>query len=68
MAEQEAFLTGLFSSIDSLLDEPMDKVLSRLPLSGTVKAALLGEPGRCATCWTPYSLWSAPTGKQPMRC
>jgi c-di-GMP-related signal transduction protein len=45
MAEQEAFLTGLFSSIDSLLDEPMDKVLSRLPLSGTVKAALLGEPG-----------------------
>ena len=47
--EQEAFLTGLFSSIDSLLDEPMDKVLSRLPLSDTVKASLLGEPGPLRT-------------------
>ena len=45
IGEQEAFLTGLFSSIDRLLGEPMAKVLSRLPLTDTVKAALLGEPG-----------------------
>jgi c-di-GMP-related signal transduction protein len=43
--EQEAFLAGLFSSIDQLLGEPMAKVMSRLPLTDIVKAALLGEPG-----------------------
>jgi EAL and modified HD-GYP domain-containing signal transduction protein len=43
--EQEAFLVGLFSSIDRLLNEPMARVLSRLPLTDMVKAALLGEPG-----------------------
>jgi EAL and modified HD-GYP domain-containing signal transduction protein len=43
--EQEAFITGLFSSIDRLLNEPMAKVLARLPLTDTVKGALLGEPG-----------------------
>jgi len=43
--EPEHFITGLFSSIDDLLDEPMDKVLARLPLTDTVKGALLGEPG-----------------------
>ena len=44
-AESDYFITGMFSSIDDLLGEPMDKVLSRLPLTEPVKAALLGEPG-----------------------
>jgi EAL and modified HD-GYP domain-containing signal transduction protein len=43
--EQEAFLAGLFSAIDRLLGEPMPRVLSRLPLTVPVKAALLGESG-----------------------
>ncbi len=44
-SESDFFLTGMFSSIDALLDKPMDKVLSQLPLAKPVKAALLGEPG-----------------------
>ncbi len=39
------FLTGLFSFIDALLNKPMDTVLARLPLTPTVKDALLGVPG-----------------------
>ncbi len=43
--ESDYFLTGMFSSIDALLDEPMDKILSRLPLTEAVQTALRGEPG-----------------------
>jgi c-di-GMP-related signal transduction protein len=37
------FFTGLFSFIDVLLNQSMDKVLLGLPLSESVKRALLGE-------------------------
>ena len=43
--ESDYFIAGIFSSIDSLLDESMDKILSRLPLTAPVKAALFGTPG-----------------------
>lgn len=43
--ESDCFIAGMFSSIDALLDEPMEKVLSRLPLTQRVKAVLLGGPG-----------------------
>jgi EAL and modified HD-GYP domain-containing signal transduction protein len=39
----EYFFTGMFSFIDVLLNQKMDKVLQGLPLSDNVKAALLGE-------------------------
>ena len=41
--ESDFFFAGLFSSIDALLHESMDKVLARLPLTDTVKEALLGN-------------------------
>jgi EAL and modified HD-GYP domain-containing signal transduction protein len=41
--ESDYFLTGLFSSIDSLLHQSMEQVMSRLPLTDAVKGALLGE-------------------------
>lgn len=44
-AESDYFIAGMFSSIDSLLGEPMQKILANLPLSETVKDALLGMPG-----------------------
>lgn len=37
------FFTGMFSFIDVLLNQSMDKVLSGLPLSANVKQALQGE-------------------------
>lgn len=39
----EYFLTGILSFIDVILGKPMEKVMSGLPLSEPVKAALRGE-------------------------
>ena len=39
----EYFFTGMFSFIDVLLNQSMEKVLGGLPLSVNVKQALLGE-------------------------
>ncbi len=41
--EFELFMTGLFSTLDVLLDRELDEVLMELPLSIDVKAALLGS-------------------------
>ncbi len=38
-----AFMVGLFSMIDALLDTPMESLLNKLPLSDEIKAALIGE-------------------------
>lgn len=41
----DLFLTGLFSLLDTFLDQPMDEILRELPLDQEIKTALLGEPG-----------------------
>ncbi len=38
----ELFLMGMFSVIDALMDTPLDKILSDLPLGEDIKDALLG--------------------------
>ena len=40
----DLFLVGMFSSLDAILDQPMDRILVSLPLSGEVREALLGGP------------------------
>ena len=39
----EAFLTGLFSLLDAILDQPMEKLLDRLPFPDEIHAALMQE-------------------------
>ncbi|WP_409425885.1 EAL and HDOD domain-containing protein [Pseudoalteromonas sp. RW-H-Ap-1] len=39
----EAFLTGLFSLLDAILDNPMDLLVDKLPFPDEIKAALTGE-------------------------
>ncbi|MBN2646076.1 MAG: HDOD domain-containing protein [Desulfuromonadaceae bacterium] len=39
------FTVGLFSLLDSLLDAPMEHILSSLPLSDEIKSALLSHEG-----------------------
>lgn len=41
----EAFLTGLFSALDVMLDQPMEEAVRPLPVSPEVKAALIEEAG-----------------------
>lgn len=39
----DAFITGIFSSLDVILDEAMQTLIAELPVAPPVKAALLGE-------------------------
>ena len=45
---RSAFIVGLLSLLDVLLEIPMDKILSRLELSDDVRGALLNRSGRLA--------------------
>lgn len=39
-----AFLVGLFSLLDAILDKPMDVVINKLPFPEPIQEALLGKP------------------------
>jgi len=39
----EYFILGLFSTIDALMDQPMEKIMNDLPLEKDLKDALLGN-------------------------
>ncbi|HIF10767.1 MAG TPA: HDOD domain-containing protein, partial [Sneathiellales bacterium] len=40
------FLAGLFSSLDAIMDKPMEEVLAELPISDDLKAAVLNREGK----------------------
>ena len=40
-----AFLTGLFSLVDALLEQPLDELMAQLPLLPEIKQALLENMG-----------------------
>jgi EAL and modified HD-GYP domain-containing signal transduction protein len=42
---QELFTLGLFSLIDAILDQPMEKIMEKLPLSDTIREALINQRG-----------------------
>lgn len=44
----EMFTLGMFSLIDAVIDQPMDKILSELPLASKIKDALIDAKGRLA--------------------
>ena len=44
----EMFTLGLFSLIDAVMDQPMEKILGELPLSGPITRALVDAKGRLA--------------------
>ena len=44
----KAFLTGLMSLMDAILDEPIESVMSKLPLAKEIKDALVGKTGALA--------------------
>jgi len=48
LSPEHAFMLGLFSLIDAILDSPMQELLPKLPLTDTIKQALLEERGPMA--------------------
>lgn len=47
--ETEAFLLGLFSLIDTIMEKPLFDIIEPLPLKEDLKSALLGDPNRFHT-------------------
>ncbi len=43
--EGSAFLTGMFSLLDSLLDQPLDALVEEMPIGESVKSALVNGEG-----------------------
>jgi EAL and modified HD-GYP domain-containing signal transduction protein len=42
--QNDLFLMGLFSFIDTFLNRPMEEILAELPIAADIKDALLGKP------------------------
>lgn len=47
ISANEAYLLGMFSTLDLLMGVPMEEVLEPLPVSDEIKNALLTQEGRC---------------------
>lgn len=47
ISKAEAYLLGMFSTLNYLIDAPMEELLAEVPVADEVKAALLRHEGRC---------------------
>jgi len=47
--EEDLVLLGMFSLIDAIMDQPMETLLTEIPLGDDIKAALRGEEGILGT-------------------
>lgn len=45
VALDKAFLTGMMSLMDAILDEPIENVMAKLPLANDIKEALIAKTG-----------------------
>jgi len=47
ISQSEAYLMGMFSTLNHLVDAPLEEILEELPVSDVVRAALVNKEGRC---------------------
>jgi EAL and modified HD-GYP domain-containing signal transduction protein len=47
ISKSEAYMMGMFSTLNYLIDAPLEEILSEVPVSEHVKQALLQREGRC---------------------
>lgn len=47
ISKAEGYLMGMFSTLNHLVDAPLEEILEELPVSDVVKDALLKKEGRC---------------------
>ena len=48
MSKGEAYLMGMFSTLQYLIDAPLEEILAQIPIADDIKAALLTKEGPCA--------------------
>ncbi len=47
ISKSEAYLMGMFSTLNFLIDAPMEEILAEVPVADEIKDALLHQKGRC---------------------
>ncbi len=47
ISKSEAYLMGMFSTLNYLIDAPLEDILAEVPVADEIKAALLHHEGRC---------------------
>ena len=47
ISRSEAYLMGMFSTLNYLIDAPLEEILNEVPIAEEIKAALLRKEGRC---------------------
>ncbi len=51
ISKGEAYLMGMFSTLNSLIDAPLEDILSEVPVSNEIKQALLKHEGPCGALY-----------------
>lgn len=51
ISRSEAYLMGMFSMLNHLIDAPMEDILGEVPVAQEIKEALLHQTGRCGTLY-----------------
>ncbi len=47
ISKSEAYLMGMFSTLNYLIDAPLEEILAEVPVADDIKTALLTHEGRC---------------------
>ena len=47
ISRSEAYLMGMFSTLNYLIDAPLEEILEEVPVADEIKAALIRKEGRC---------------------
>ena len=78
ISRSEAYLLGMFSTLNHLIDAPLEEILEEVPVADEVKEALVHQEGRCGTLYKLVLAMRLRTGKQsiampmswefPIRC
>lgn len=51
ISRSEAYLMGMFSTLNYLVDAPLEEILQEVPMEDVVKEALLHKTGRCGNLY-----------------
>lgn len=51
MSKADAYLMGMFSTLNYLIDAPLEDILSQVPVAAEIKEALLKHEGRCGALY-----------------
>lgn len=49
ITKSDVYLLGMFSTIDALVDAPVNEVINEIPISDEVKKAIVAKEGKCGT-------------------